>query len=95
MSTGVSASLTVTIGGTSASSYGQELDLEIDPAGDLLQVDARQQGLGGDVLIVTPGILTFTGVTAALLVVGDVVALATETGLVLETEDGQSLEIEA
>jgi hypothetical protein len=57
--TGASAAVTLAFSGSTASNTGQEVDLTIDPAGDLLAVDPA-----GDVLAVTLGI-TWTGVTAA------------------------------
>jgi len=61
VTTGLTAAQTITVIGLSASAYGQEVDLAIDPGGDLLQIDP-----GGDVLIVTPGIMTFTGQSASI-----------------------------
>ncbi len=99
MTTGVSAAIVITIGGTTASTPGQELDLLTDAAGDLLLADAA-----GDVLLAVPGV-SWSGTTASegLGVLGGTAAilvldrhervdsegwawLATETGSPIVTE---------
>ena len=100
MTTGTSASLTVTVAGATASPFNSEVDLAIDAVGDLLTIDAS-----GDDLIVT-GAITFAGGTAALsvsaftggaasFVVPDFAgALESEGWVGLETEGGQILTTE-
>jgi len=89
VTTGLTAALTVTASGTSASSQGQEVDLEIDPGGDLLTIDPA-----GDVLIVTVGALTFTGTTASIVVSDPSATLESEGWQGFQTESGQAIETE-
>jgi hypothetical protein len=51
--------VTITVVGATPSTLGQEVDLAIDAAGDLLNIDSA-----GDHLIVTPGV-TWTGKSAS------------------------------
>ena len=90
MPTGLTAALTVSFTGASASAYGQEVDLAIDAAGDLLQIDAA-----GDGLIASPSIMTFTGTTAAALVSGPPETLEGEGWAGFQTETGQTIDTEA
>ena len=89
MTTGLTAALTVTSRGTGASSQGQEVDLDIDPDGDLLTIDPA-----GGVLIVTVGALTFTGTTASIAVSDPSVTLESEGWQGFQTETGQAIETE-
>jgi len=88
VTTGLTASIAVTFTGVTASAANAEVDLAIDPAGDLLTIDPA-----GDVLIVTPGV-GFTGATASIVVPDFANALEGEGWVSLETEDGRILETE-
>jgi hypothetical protein len=95
MSTGLSAALTITATGGSASSYGREVDLEIDAGGDLLTIDPA-----GDVLIVSGSIMTFTGAQATIWGAGSATPLdapeilQSEGWSGFQTETGQAIETE-
>jgi hypothetical protein len=88
MTTGVTASLTVSATGLTASPFNGEVDLAIDAAGDLLTIDPT-----GDVLIVTAGI-TFTGGTASFETPDYSNALESEDWVSLATEDGRTIATE-
>jgi hypothetical protein len=85
MTTGTSAALTVTFTGVTASPFNSEVDLAIDAAGDLLEIDPA-----GDPLIVT-GAITFTGGTATLIVPDVSETLEGEAWSGLALEDGRIL----
>jgi hypothetical protein len=107
VTTGITAELALpAFAGSSASSFGQEADLTIDPAGDLLTIDPV-----GDVLVVTlspltfvgataamqaatQGALAFTGGTAAMLAADPLVALEGEGWAGFQTESGRTIETE-
>jgi hypothetical protein len=98
MITGSGVTTTVTVSGASASSYGAEVDLTIDAAGDLLQIDPA-----GDVLEAQAGVLSFAGYGAAgsftangfsaAVVVGS--ELLTEPGGLFLGEDGADIQTES
>jgi hypothetical protein len=88
---GISASRTlIAFAGYSASNYGQEQDLEIDAAGDLLTIDP-----GGDVLAIVSSLLNFSGASASILAAGPSEALEAEGWVGLQTEGGLTIETEA
>lgn len=100
MTTGITAALALdAAGGTAsqalasftgrtASPSTAEVDLAIDAAGDLLQIDPA-----GDVLLVSRAI-TFTGGSASAVVPDFSDALDTEAWVGLSTEDGRIFKTE-
>jgi hypothetical protein len=88
MANGATASVTLTFTGASAASFGQEADLTIDAAGDLLTVDAA-----GDALVVSPG-STWTGTTASF-VWPPANTIVTEGGQDILTETGGTIATES
>jgi len=88
VTTGTTASLTVSAAGLTASPYNSEVDLAIDAGGDLLAIDPA-----GDVLIVA-GAITFTGGTASFVAPDNANALETEGWVALASEDGGAITTE-
>jgi hypothetical protein len=83
VTTGLTASITVSATGLTASTFSSEVDLATGVGGDLLAIDAA-----GDALIVT-GAITFSGGTASFVAPDYFTALETEGWVALETEDGR------
>lgn len=88
MANGTTAAVTLTFSGTTPSSHGQEVDLTIDTAGDLLTINPA-----GNVLIVTPG-AAWTGATASF-VWPLTNMIVTEGGLDILTETGGTMATES
>jgi hypothetical protein len=99
MTTGVSAAITLSATGLTASPFNGEVDLAIDAGGDLLTIDSA-----GDALIVTGAITvtggmasiiaSVTGGTASFVVPDYSNALETEGWVALGTEDGRTIATE-